>query len=186
MTKAPPALLKFLICFTEKGRFGVSDMHVYDPITFMAKIFTNFQFFPEANIKIPGTEGHGSLLLKDTAGEKLRRFLDRLMDYRQSQVDILDQNPDLNLGDVTTVNLTILQGGVQVNVVPPEFIASIDMRIAIDVDLNEFEKQLNTWLEESGDGLEINFTAKDDFIEPTKLDDSNPYWVAMKKATDDM
>lgn len=108
------------------------------------------------------------------------------MDYRQSQVDILDQNPDLVLGDVTTVNLTILQGGVQVNVVPPEFVASIDMRIAIDVDLDDFERQLNTWLQESGDGLEIVFTGKDNFVEPTKLDDSNPYWVAMKKATDDM
>lgn len=31
------------------------------------------------------------------------------MDYRKSQQDILDQNPDLVLGDVTTVNLTILQ-----------------------------------------------------------------------------
>lgn len=31
------------------------------------------------------------------------------MDYRKSQEDILDQNPDLAVGDVTTVNLTILQ-----------------------------------------------------------------------------
>ena len=75
---------------------------------------------------------------------------------------------------------------MQINVVPPEFVASIGMRIAIDINLDEFEKQLQAWCSESGEGLEISYIQKGDYIEPTKLDDSNPYWVAMKKATDDM
>lgn len=131
------------------------------------------------------------------------------MDYRQSQVDILDQNPDLVVGDVTTVNLTILkvrfaifyskapflrpviikkllQGGVQINVVPPEFSATFDVRIALSVGEDDFDEMLRKWCEESGEGIEINYITRNQRVEPTKLDDSNPYWIAMKKEMDDM
>lgn len=56
-----------------------------------------------------GSEGHGSLLLENTAGQKIRKLLDRIMDFRQSQMEKLKQNPNLTIGDVTTVNLTILK-----------------------------------------------------------------------------
>ena len=131
------------------------------------------------------------------------------MDYRQSQVDILDQNPNLVVGDVTTVNLTILtvrfaifyskppflrpaiikiilQGGVQINVVPPEFSATFDVRIALSVGEDDFDEMLRKWCEESGEGIEINYITRNQRVEPTKLDDSNPYWIAMKKEMDDM
>lgn len=146
-------------------------------------------------------------MLKDTPGEKLRNLLDKLMDYRQSQIDLLEDNPQLRIGDVTTVNVTMLQvgiymrsnlfkrngtthyknflqGGLEVNVIPPEFKASVDIRIALDVNLDEFKKQIDKWCEESGGGIEIKFIYKDERVEPTKLDDSNPYWIAMKKETD--
>jgi len=58
---------------------------------------------------VTGTDGHGSLPLKNTAGEKLRRLIDLVMDYRQQQQDKLDKNPDLQVGDLTFVNLTELQ-----------------------------------------------------------------------------
>lgn len=43
----------------------------------------------------------------------MRRFLDRVMDYRQSQLDILNDNPNLQTGDVTSVNLTILTVSIE-------------------------------------------------------------------------
>lgn len=46
------------------------------------------------------------------------------------------------IGNVTTINLTILKGGVQYNVVPAEMRATFDMRIGINTDLNEFEQQV--------------------------------------------
>lgn len=64
-----------------------------------------------------GTTGHGSLLHENTAGEKLRHILDRMMDYRTEQAEKLKNNPKLSIGDVTTVNLTIIKGGLQSNVV---------------------------------------------------------------------
>lgn len=75
---------------------------------------------------------------------------------------------------------------MQINVVPPQFVASFDMRIAVDVNLDEFEQQLRKWCDESGDGIEINFIIKDGPVEPTKLDETNPYWVAMKSKMDAM
>lgn len=68
---------------------------------------------------LPGHPGHGSLLLKDTAAEKVRVLLDRFIDYRTTQVNRLAKHPELTIGDVTTVNITMMNGGVQSNVVPP-------------------------------------------------------------------
>lgn len=94
------------------------------------------------NFKCMGTTGHGSLLHENTAGEKLRRLLDRIMDYRAEQVETLKNNPEFTIGDVSTVNLTILQGGVLTNVVPPHLSAKFDIRLAVDVDHAAFEKMV--------------------------------------------
>ncbi len=96
------------------------------------------------HFKCNGTTGHGSLLHERTAGEKIRHIIDRCMDYRSGQVKLLKENPELSVGDVTTVNLTILQGGVQVNVVPTTLSAIFDVRLAINVDHDEFEKMVKT------------------------------------------
>lgn len=96
------------------------------------------------HFKCNGTTGHGSLLHERTAGEKIRHIIDRCMDYRSGQVELLKKNPELSVGDVTTVNLTILQGGVQVNVVPTTLSAIFDVRLAINVDHDEFEKMVKT------------------------------------------
>lgn len=62
--------------------------------------------FAEVHIHCPGTPGHGSLLLPDTAGEKVRYVIDSFMDYRAKEKLRLDSNPSLSIGDVTTINLT--------------------------------------------------------------------------------
>lgn len=92
-----------------------------------------------ANFKCSGTTGHGSLLHKNTAAEKIRFIIDKMMDYRQGQVQKLENNPEFMIGDVTTVNLTILSGGLQINIVPAMLTASFDIRLALDVDHSEFE-----------------------------------------------
>lgn len=89
-----------------------------------------------------GTSGHGSLLHKDTAAEKVRYMMDRLLDYRQTQVEILEKNPELSIGDVTSVNMTKINGGVQTNVVPPMMTIVFDIRLAVDVNHEKFEKMV--------------------------------------------
>lgn len=70
-------------------------------------------------------------------------FLDRMMDYRTEQAEKLKNNPKLTIGDVTTVNLTIIKGGLQSNVVPSSLRALFDCRLAIDVDHNAFEEMVS-------------------------------------------
>lgn len=45
-------------------------------------------------------------------------------------------------GNVTTINLTILNGGVAYNVIPSEMRATFDVRVSVNTDLNEFEQQV--------------------------------------------
>lgn len=83
------------------------------------------------------------MLHENTAGEKLRHILDRMMDYRTVQAKKLKNNPELSIGDVTTVNLTIIKGGLQSNIVPSTLTALFDCRLAIDVDHDEFEEMVS-------------------------------------------
>jgi len=63
---------------------------------------------------------------------KSRPFILFLFDKRNTQGYSLlicqfrlDSNPELRLGDVTTVNWTVSEGGVQPNVVPSEMSSGI-------------------------------------------------------------
>ncbi|KAF2895249.1 hypothetical protein ILUMI_10922 [Ignelater luminosus] len=137
-------------------------------------------------IHCPGQPGHGSLLLDNTAGEKTRKILNKFYKFREQEKKKLQENPNLTLGDVTSVNLTMIEGGVQNNVIPAEFKLVFDCRISPSVNLEEFEKTLDEWCKEAGEGVWIEYQHKDSLITPTRLDESNPYWIAFKKASDDM
>ncbi|XP_030378039.1 aminoacylase-1-like [Scaptodrosophila lebanonensis] len=136
--------------------------------------------------KISGTAGHGSLLLTNTAGEKLNYLVNKMMEFRASQVKRLEQDPNIDIGNVTTVNLTQAHGGVQSNVVPPILEVTFDIRIAIDVDVAAFEQQIRNWCAEAGGGIELDFEMKNPYVPPTKIDASNPYWLAFKQTLDEL
>lgn len=53
-----------------------------------------------------GQAGHGSLLLDNTAGEKLRIILDRFFEFREREKQKLENDPSLTAGDVLSLNLT--------------------------------------------------------------------------------
>ena len=57
-------------------------------------------------VKCPGTPGHGSLMLPDTAGEKVEIIINKFMDLRRREKKKLESNKNLTVGDVTSVNLT--------------------------------------------------------------------------------
>jgi len=107
------------------------------------------------------------------------------MDYRASQVKLLKEK-SLFFGDVTTINLTQLSGGVQNNVVPAQLEVVFDLRVAIDVDREALEKQFHDWCKEAGDGVEFIFERRDDYVEPTEIGPSSPFWVAFEKAMNDL
>ncbi|EDW84997.1 uncharacterized protein Dwil_GK14410 [Drosophila willistoni] len=138
------------------------------------------------HLKFSGTAGHGSLLLPNTAGEKLNYVVNKFMEFRKSQVQRLADDSTIDIGDVTTVNLTQLKGGVQSNVVPPLLVAVFDIRIAVTVDVAAFEKQIRDWCEEAGGGIELEFEMKNPVVKPTKIDATNPFWLAFKQTLDSL
>lgn len=74
-------------------------------------MFSTFEkiFYLGVLVKCPGQPGHGSQFLPNTAGEKLRKVINSFLKYRDEQELKLKENEDIRLGDVTSVNLTILE-----------------------------------------------------------------------------
>ncbi|XP_015521691.1 aminoacylase-1-like [Neodiprion virginianus] len=134
-------------------------------------------------IYCPGNPGHGSLMLDNTAGEKIRIVIDKFMDFRAKEKAKL-KDPKVKLGDVTSVNLTQLQGGIQTNVIPDQLVVAFDIRIAVTVDEKKFEDMVMGWCKEAGDDVHVKFEQKNEKIETTKVDSTNPFWVEFKKASD--
>ena len=97
---------------------------------------------------VPGNPGHGSRFIEGTAGEKVQKLINKVLGYRETMKKHFEANPKLTLGDVTTVNLTMMSGGVQMNVVPQEFSLGFDMRITPTTNIVEFEKMLREWCAE--------------------------------------
>lgn len=100
--------------------------------------------FPAEGVhfKFSGTTGHGSLLLQNAVGDKIQYIITKMTEFRSNEVAKLANNPRLAIGDVTTVNLTMLSGGLQSNIVPPEATLVFDIRLGIDVDHQAFEEQV--------------------------------------------
>lgn len=83
------------------------------------------------------------MLLENTAGEKLDKLLSKMYEFRAEEARKLNELR-YPYGNVTTINLTILKGGVQANLVPAEFNATFDMRVSANADLGEFENQVKS------------------------------------------
>ncbi|XP_047530872.1 aminoacylase-1-like [Vanessa atalanta] len=134
----------------------------------------------------PGKSGHGSLLLPDNCGEKMRYIIDKFMDLRQESKKKLESNPELTIGDVTSVNLTMINGGIQNNVIPEKLTASFDLRLALSVNFVEFENMIKQWCKEAGKDVTYEFEQKDEYVPPTRVDETNAFWVAFKAAIDQL
>lgn len=90
-----------------------------------------------------GNSGHGSVLFNNTTGEKLSFILDKFMEMRQLEswkLNVLKYP----YGKVTSINLTILKGGIEKNVIPAEICATFDLRFSVDANLEEFENQVKS------------------------------------------
>lgn len=94
-----------------------------------------------------GQAGHGSFMQENSTGEKVQYMINKFMEFRKKEMQKLKDNPKLTMGDVTAVNLTMITGGVQPNVVPSEMRITFDIRLAIDVDHDAFDKQVRNILD---------------------------------------
>ncbi|XP_043466050.1 aminoacylase-1A-like [Leptopilina heterotoma] len=134
-------------------------------------------------IHCSGTSGHSSVFVPNTAAQKLRLVINRLLDFRESE-EMKYQDPKQR-DNVTSINLTMLKGGIQINVVPSELSAAFDIRISPFVNHTKFINMIEGWLKEAGSEISYTIISKDPPTESTKLDSHNIYWNAFKKACDE-
>lgn len=128
-----------------------------------------------------GTTGHASLFLDNTAIEKIQFLIAKIQNFRQSEEQRLKNSPELTIGDVTTANITKIYGGIQQNVIPPEIMMTVDVRMSVSIDHEQFERNIRDWCRQAGPGVEMEFICKLQRIQPTQLDESNQYWMAFEK-----
>lgn len=79
-------------------------------------------------ITATGNAGHGSAMLQGTAIERLLQSLEMVQEFRSEQMARLvkSDNQLRDCGRLTSVNITMLEAGKQVNVIPDEAIARIE------------------------------------------------------------
>ena len=118
-------------------------------------------------ITAQGNTGHASRFIDGTAVEQLLAVTSKAMEFRKEQKDILhgvNQHAGCShavavkkkatLGDVTSMNITMLRSGVQangediVNVIPPTAEAGFDIRISPNMETSEMLSKLDLWCEE--------------------------------------
>ncbi len=109
-------------------------------------------------------------------------LLNKLMGLRDEQKKIYESNDKLTLGDVTTVNLTFMSGGVQMNVVPNEFTVGFDIRITPTTPLKKFEAMLDQWMEEAGGGIDVKYEQKFTDQTLTSVAEEDPWYQAFMRA----
>uniref|UniRef100_A0A8C4ZZZ2 Peptidase M20 dimerisation domain-containing protein n=1 Tax=Gadus morhua TaxID=8049 RepID=A0A8C4ZZZ2_GADMO len=142
------------------------------------KLNIGFALDEGITIHCPGNPGHGSRFVENTAAEKLRSIINSFMDFRETEKQRLNMSQCFTLGDVTTVNMTMVQGGVAYNVIPAEMEVSFDLRIPPTVNLQGFEKQIKLWCKEAGEGITYEFAQKHMNQNVTSTEESDPWWNA--------
>ncbi|OMJ26893.1 Aminoacylase-1 [Smittium culicis] len=124
-----------------------------------------------------GNTGHGSQFIEGTAIEKLLPVINELMklrDQEKAKLDALDDDgTNIKSGEVTSINLTHLEGGKQPNVVPATYSVTFDIRVTPNVDLEEFRSYLKNLADKNG--VEMRLIQPDEGRTITKVDRSNPF-----------
>ncbi|XP_056000913.1 aminoacylase-1-like isoform X2 [Ostrea edulis] len=129
-------------------------------------------------VKCPGKPGHGSRFIEDNAAEKVRRVINSFLSFRDEQEKKLKTKGCLRLGDVTTVNLTVLKGGVDgsLNVVPSEMFLGFDIRISLTEKLEDIEAMMKNWMKEAGEDVTCEISDYNSTPGVTSTDQSSPWW----------
>lgn len=62
----------------------------------------------------------------------------------------------------------------------------IDCRFPVTMNLKEWQKTLDQWCKEAGSDVWIEYEQKDPQVEVTKLDGTNPFWIAFENTSKEM
>lgn len=149
--------------------------------THVAKLFYAERSCWWVRVICEGNPGHGSMFIEGTAAEKLQKIINNFLSWREVEKQKLADNPCLKLGDVTSINMNIIKGGVQGNVVPAEMYAQFDIRIPPTEDLVALKQKIQNWCDEAGSGVRYEFHESNFDQTITPHDDTFPWWTAFNK-----
>ncbi|GAB0090051.1 hypothetical protein DMENIID0001_047100 [Sergentomyia squamirostris] len=161
--------------------FALDEGHVASDDTYL--LFHGEKTIWQPTFTVKGQPGHGSFLLNGTAGEAFSKIIAKLVERRQMEVEKVNRGADL--GNVTSINLTKVSGGLQTNVIPEELSVTFDIRLPPWENHDEFYHQLEGWMSESGN-IEVTFEQKENHVPATPVDDTNPFWQPFKSALDEL
>uniref|UniRef100_A0AC35GL77 N-acyl-aliphatic-L-amino acid amidohydrolase n=1 Tax=Panagrolaimus sp. PS1159 TaxID=55785 RepID=A0AC35GL77_9BILA len=129
-------------------------------------------------VSCKGSPGHGSRFIENDAGSKLRKVINSFYTFREEQKAKLENSGGkLKLGDVTTANLTKIEGGVQANVVPDEIKAYFDVRVTPSM-LDEMDENIKKWCSEAGPDVTYTFLQHGLVKTTTPTTDDDAFWKA--------
>jgi aminoacylase len=145
------------------------------------------------DIIVKGNTGHGSRLIENTAAEKAQFILNEMLKYRTNEKERLEQSQTtdkpLQLGNITTTNLTKMSGGVQINVVPDQYTLGFDCRIKPD-GYDSFKEFINDVVQRTPkqNDDEIILDVKQDSGPLLLTDIEKPSWwlTSFKKTCEEM
>ncbi|OMJ21214.1 Aminoacylase-1 [Smittium culicis] len=133
-----------------------------------------------------GNTGHGSQFIEGTAIEKLLPVINAMMERRAKEKAVMDSfeaaSRLLRSGEVTSINLTQLEGGKQPNVVPATYSVTFDIRVSPNIDLAEFKKFVSDLAAENG--VEVEYSRPHETTSKTPLDRSNIFIDTFFKSLD--
>uniref|UniRef100_A0A8C5QBI5 N-acyl-aliphatic-L-amino acid amidohydrolase n=1 Tax=Leptobrachium leishanense TaxID=445787 RepID=A0A8C5QBI5_9ANUR len=133
-----------------------------------------------------GDPGHGSLFIENAAATKLHSVITKFLEFREKEKKRLESDPSLSIGDVTTVNLTKLSGGILYNVVPSIMSVTFDLRVQPTLNLKEFESRIEGWCREAGSDVTWEYHQKCMNQNITSIDESYPWWKAFSKPCNEL
>ncbi|GMS85980.1 hypothetical protein PENTCL1PPCAC_8155, partial [Pristionchus entomophagus] len=133
-------------------------------------------------ITFTGNPGHGSKFIENTAVEKLHKFMTSALAFRAEQKAKLEAHPEWTVGDVTSLNITVIKGGVQTNVVPEKIVANVDCRVTPSDDFEAMEARIREWCEAAGEGITIEWDLKSMTKNVTPTTRHDPWWAALEDA----
>jgi len=145
-------------------------------------------------LRARGPTGHASRFIANSANERLFRVINKIYEFRKEQEKEVGMLAECGcshvvakkLGDVTTVNCTMLKSGVStddgktycLNVIPSEAEAGFDMRVATTIPLDEFKIMLESWAAEENVEVDISYMPEKHAITPM----SDCWWKVFEHA----
>lgn len=129
-----------------------------------------------------GNPGHASAFIENTAVQKLHNVMTSALAFRKEQEDKFKANPEAGQGAVTSLNITVVEGGIQPNVVPAFMTATIDMRVTPMVKESEMRAKIQKWCEDAGPDVTLEMLQDSWSKEMVSITDDNPWWVAFRDA----